>query len=732
MKKLMITLAVAAFAISVNARPLDVPPVYGMYEETEGFETYAAEKVLESDTPTIVEIPEPVVERKIYAELVDSLSLTAPAITDLQFGEDSPVKYLRFRIEPESAANNSRMYAYLVPLNEASSNLVTSVAFTEGVMIEGESSVALATTPAALRFLDGTDTTADLRYSIMLRTEPKLDAGSEILDYEPQTLLFSVTNTPARVSGVTYNGGTEIRNGGTIKVPEWIPTTFIGQLRDDGFCDLTNGINCVWVIKSPDNYSKVVNVNADSNGVASCKYTFNGEGSIYTVSIYAHDKDWVSGDVPIFKFNVEVAPQPYIYFSSVVRGEPLEFHSIDETPRAPKRYLYVNLSRAPDETCTTNKPLKIGITATQIGDGGNLVMSTTNVTFTCGVKTGGYTQRITLNELDGYAENASIWTISAKVLNDKNHTNYFGVVWNQYYTSRDFELTVNNIAPAISRFTPGNALTNSPSLYSKREFTIYAKDCSWDITNDMQVIWTDSIGMTHELDLYQQGQDWKSTFTNEFVREKEQQVSVQLIDKDGGLSEKIVWNFFVPPAYSADPIPELSATSTAEQVAAALEGSADAKVAANITTAAEYAAYRVWALGLEGVTAQEVKESPNAWLSYALDTDKLIAAAPKEGDVVIDAFESAATDGAFEFTVKIDGIEVGDGALEANIRKVFDIEGAEKLMSGGMGELGVGFNPENVEVNTTAPENGNVKFSVTPKMGNGEKPKSFFFRVKMK
>ena len=45
---------------------------------------------------------------------------------------------------------------------------------------------------------------------------------------------------------------------------------------------------------------------------------------------------------------------------------------------------------------------------------------------------------------------------------------------------------------------------------------------------------------------------------------------------------------------------------------------------------------------------------------------------------------------------------------------------------------GVGFSSENVEVNAAAPQDGNVKFTVTPKMGNGEKPASFFFRVKMK
>ena len=176
-----------------------------------------------------------------------------------------------------------------------------------------------------------------------------------------------------------------------------------------------------------------------------------------------------------------------------------------------------------------------------------------------------------------------------------------------------------------------------------------------------------------------------------------------------------------------EPIPELPLAATAAEVLVALEGSADAELTVNIKTAAEYVAYRTWALGLAGVTPEQVKSSPNAWLSFALDTDALITAAPKEGDVVIDTFEGSATDGALEFAVKIDGITVGDNALEVNLKKVFDIEGAESLASGG-----AGFSSDNVEVNTAAPENGSVKFTVTPKTENGEKPNSFFFRVKMK
>ena len=49
---------------------------------------------------------------------------------------------------------------------------------------------------------------------------------------------------------------------------------------------------------------------------------------------------------------------------------------------------------------------------------------------------------------------------------------------------------------------------------------------------------------------------------------------------------------------------------------------------------------------------------------------------------------------------------------------VNEIEGAEKLVSGGVGELGVGFSSDNVEA-TAVPENGTVKFTIMPK-GGGE------------
>ena len=176
------------------------------------------------------------------------------------------------------------------------------------------------------------------------------------------------------------------------------------------------------------------------------------------------------------------------------------------------------------------------------------------------------------------------------------------------------------------------------------------------------------------------------------------------------------------PSAVAEPIPELSSTATAAEVAAALEGSADAKLAANITDAAEYAAYRTWALGLEGVTAQEVKDSPNAWLSYALDTDALIAAAPKEGDLKIGGFTQGSSAGVFDITVSISGIAVGEGATTANLAKVFGVEGAGSLDESE-------FKEENVNIEFGKPDGGKVKIKATPKNPTA---KQFFMRVKMK
>ena len=186
--------------------------------------------------------------------------------------------------------------------------------------------------------------------------------------------------------------------------------------------------------------------------------------------------------------------------------------------------------------------------------------------------------------------------------------------------------------------------------------------------------------------------------------------------------DEVVW--------TPDPIPELSLTATADEVAAALARSADAKLAENITSAADYAAYRAWALSVKGADgalagSEAVKKSPNAYLLYALDAEILIAEAIKDGDIDIDYFDCSLSDSTFKLTVKIKDVTVGSEALEANIKKVIGIEGSEKLDGGD-------FSVAVVNIKGIQIVDGSIRFTVAPpKTINGVKPERFFFRVKM-
>ena len=178
-----------------------------------------------------------------------------------------------------------------------------------------------------------------------------------------------------------------------------------------------------------------------------------------------------------------------------------------------------------------------------------------------------------------------------------------------------------------------------------------------------------------------------------------------------------------------DPLPALGENATAEDVASILGGVVDGKLKANVVEAAEYANFRAW-LEAKGINHNDVTKSLFAWLSYALDTAGLIAAEPKEGDLVIEGFGNGAADGKFELVASVDGVSVGDGAADANLRKVFEVEGASAIMRSNGTENG--FSADNVEISVAEPSGGKVKFTVMPKVEGGKTLDSFFFKVKMK
>jgi len=179
--------------------------------------------------------------------------------------------------------------------------------------------------------------------------------------------------------------------------------------------------------------------------------------------------------------------------------------------------------------------------------------------------------------------------------------------------------------------------------------------------------------------------------------------------------DQLVW---VP-----DPVPVVGDSPTAAEVAAALAGSADARLATKLTDGAKYSAYRAWVDRVAGddfAKRQAIKDAANAWLSYALDLTAVLEKIPVEGDLKIDALETTATAGAYELTVSLKDVAVGTGATAANLAEVFGVEGAAAVDGA--------FSVENVAFTFGTPVAGKVKVIAGPKDPTAAQ---FFLKVKM-
>ena len=170
------------------------------------------------------------------------------------------------------------------------------------------------------------------------------------------------------------------------------------------------------------------------------------------------------------------------------------------------------------------------------------------------------------------------------------------------------------------------------------------------------------------------------------------------------------------------PMPEVANDS---DVGVVMEDAADS-LKANVTSLAEYTAYRVWA---ENAMESEeaAKTSDKAWLSFALGADALIDKELTSDDVKIESFAPAPTDGKFDFTVSVKDVNIGGGSiaeavLKENLKKVLGVEGAKSLSSGA-------FSSDNIDITFGSPVNGKAKFFVSPPADAGN---SFFMRVKVK
>ena len=169
-----------------------------------------------------------------------------------------------------------------------------------------------------------------------------------------------------------------------------------------------------------------------------------------------------------------------------------------------------------------------------------------------------------------------------------------------------------------------------------------------------------------------------------------------------------------------DPVP---AVAEDVELASALEGSRDARLAENIKDTTKYAKYHAWVDKVAGTgadhfgTRQAVKDSELTWFAYALDLNALPEKAPT--NVVIDTIGTS-TEGAWDLEVKVGDLKVGSDAAAADLGTVFVVEGAADLKD-------EAFSADNVTTTLSAAGDGKVKVGVEPKSAAGQ----FFIRVKM-
>ena len=168
------------------------------------------------------------------------------------------------------------------------------------------------------------------------------------------------------------------------------------------------------------------------------------------------------------------------------------------------------------------------------------------------------------------------------------------------------------------------------------------------------------------------------------------------------------------------------------EIAAALNDSRDVGLT-NIADIATYQAFVSWAQSVGGYgqslgqTKAMVKDSPNAWLSFALDAPSLIEDELMSGDVAIVSFEPTGESGTFSLEVAVDGVDIGGGTvdettLKKNLKKVLGIEGAPTPTP-------CEFTSDGIDIAVDAPVDGKAKLTVIPP---ADSDGAFFMRVNVK
>ena len=368
------------------------------------------------------------------------------------------------------------MYAFLVPLDENASNLVSCAACTNGLSISAGASTSAV---ARVTFLDGFGADAPMRAKFAVDLRDKQDYAAEDgksydSTYVMRTATLSCVNVSPTITSVQLNSSTVANNGLLkAKVPSGANARFIAKISDPSAKDLeATGDDVIvtkWVFTDGDSESVLFATNV--NGSASCTYRFASEDTTETVTVYALDKDDLKeradrddlvnldwGEAK-FAFTVNVASQPAVLFCKSSKDATEigdEGYSFDETCAEGRNYLYVRLTDRPDggdPAIDSANPLLVNLEWKRSGSRGYLELVTNQVAFVNATSdTKGTPVAIDLPSLNGAGESGTLYFVTAKVITS-NSSNQYGQAWCDYYGESTAAVYVNNVAPTIVEAT---------------------------------------------------------------------------------------------------------------------------------------------------------------------------------------------------------------------------------------------------------------------------------------
>ena len=496
--------------------------------------------------------------KTVSAELVATQSESETAIDNLTFAEGQ-TRYLRFRLGPDSSATSlTDMYAFLVPLNAASSNLVKTAATTEGVLIPADKEVSKVMSTAALTFLDGCSAAENLQFDIVLRTGEKLTDG-EVTSYQSQKLYVSATNVAPSIATAKVNAGT-VANGGTslTKAPAEANVKLSATISEVSDIDLTNETDRIivrWTISdgADDNksFTEYYTTNTAGDAAVELTHQFNTPGTTQTVTIQAQDKDMRARSEwgPEYTYSVRVDNSPYVkILDSNGRDMASDTASVREDEKT--AYITVQLSDAPTGVSVKN-PLVVLLTCEAQGDG-TCTLATNRVEFTATLTT----KNIYLKNLDGALD--STFYMTAIVQNEE--LNAYGQKWCDYYGAGEGLLKVVNNDPTITGLKgASDSITNSATLNTPKELAVTVSDTAIDLSKaEFEVKWVDATGAEYISagdDITYKTSGTGTTFTTNSLTAKWTmtpttegyfKATVTASDGDGGADSRDIW-FYVEP-----------------------------------------------------------------------------------------------------------------------------------------------------------------------------------------